>query len=300
MLRGRKPGNFGRTARKRGRQSLVLLSLLLGAALAATPALGSAIVGRNVTHASLTIDRLGRAHVGYLVGGRRKTLVAWGAINARAPGSGLPQVEFRLRYGQGGRGVCLPYDGPPLAWLVEACKAPDGSYWALQSWQRLKPNYGGTVGPWELHLSHWSGPLPQLVVYQNWAYGGVRHIFGRLTYGGEGVYGFRATPHGNPLDSYGRNIYLDTFDSRYGKGWHRENGFLTHHRGQTLGDFCYGFYSHFGHPSGDGTRYRATAEGPGVTPDVMWTASDIGRYNPTVQEQMRSLERSWGDPKCRV
>jgi hypothetical protein len=227
-------------------------------------------------------------------------LVASSAINPRTPNRRVPQVKFRIRYGVGGKGVCRSYDGPPLAWLVKACQAPDGSYWALQSWQRLKPNYGGTKGFWELHLSHWRGPLAQLVIDQNWAYGGVRHIFGRLTYDGVGVYGFSSTPQGNPLDSYGRNIYLDTFDSAYGKGWHRENSFLTHHRGHTLGDFCYGFYPHAGHPSGDGTKYRATVEGPGVTPDVMWEANDIGPLNPTVQDQMRTLERSWGDPKCRV
>jgi energy-coupling factor transporter ATP-binding protein EcfA2 len=127
-----------------------------------------------------------------------------------------------------------------------------------------------------------------------------RRIFGRLTYRGRGVYGFTATGLGAPLDSYGRNIYVDTFNSRYGKGWHRENSFLTHHRGHTLGDFCYGFFPHFGHPTGQGAKYRATAEGPGVTPDVMWAADDIGAFDATVQQQMQSLERSWGDPKCRA
>jgi hypothetical protein len=285
---------------KHFQRSLVLLPLLLIAACSATPAFGSAIIGRNATRPTLSIDRQGRAHVSYYLGGRRVTLAAWGAINARTPSRTVSQVTFQIRYGEGGRGVCLPYDGPPLAWLVKACKAPDGSYWALQSWQRLKPNYGGTRGASELHLSHWRGALPTLVIYQNWAYGNVRHIFGRLTYDGRGVYGFSSTPQGDPLDSYGRNIYVDSFDSAYGKGWHRANGFLTHNRGHTLGDFCYGFYPYAGHPSGDGTKYRATAEGPGVIPDVMWEANDIGPLNPTVQDQMRSLERSWGDPKCRV
>jgi hypothetical protein len=279
---------------------LVVLVVALVAAFIAEPAFASAVIGRDVSRPTLTIDRQGRAAVKYYLGGRRVTLVAWGAINARAPSRHVPQVKFQIRYGERGSGVCLPYDGPPLAWLVKACKAPDGSYWALQSWQRLKPNYGGTQGAWELHLSHWRGPLAQLTIDQNWAYGGVRHIFGRLTYNGVGVYGYNATPQGNPLDSYGRNVYVDTFDSAYGQGWHRENSFLTHHNGQTLGDFCYGFYPHAGHPSGDGTKYRATVEGPGVTPDVMWEANDIGPLNPSVQDQMRSLERSWGDPKCRV
>jgi hypothetical protein len=214
------------------------------------PAFGSAIVGHDVSHATLAIDRHGHAHVTYRVGGRMKVLTASGAINARPPSRSVPQVKFKIRYGQRGHGVCLQYDGPPLAWLLKACKAPDGSYWALQSWVRLKPNYGGKTGAAELHLSHWRGPLAVLTIYQNWAERQYRHLFGRLAYKGRGVYGFKATGHGAPLDSYGRNIYVDTFDSRYGKGWHRENGFLTHHRGRTLGDFCYGFFPHFGHPPG--------------------------------------------------
>lgn len=280
-------------------RSLIFLSLVLIAALAAGPAFGSAIIGRNVSGATLSIDRHGQAHVSYRSGGSKRYLVASGAINARAPSQSRPQVSFRIRYGLAGRGVCLPYDGPQLAWLVKACKAPDGSFWALQTWQRLKPNYGGSQGAWELHLSHWRGPLAQLVIYQNWAYRTYRHLFGRLTYRSRGVYGFKATGTGSPLDSYGRNIYVDTFDSAYGRGWHRENSFLTHHRGKTLGDFCYGFFPHSGHPRGNGTKYRATVEGPGVTPDVMWAQDDIGAYDDAVQQQMQSLERSWGDPKCR-
>jgi hypothetical protein len=282
------------------RRSIVILVSVLVAAFAAGPAFGSAIVGRNVSRATLAIDSHGRAHVSYRSGGRFVALSAWGAINARAPSRFRPQVEFRIRYGVRGSGACRPYDGPPLAWLLKACKAPDGSYWALQSWQRLKPNYGGNRGAWELHLSHWRGPVARLVVYQNWVDRRYRHLFGRLTYRGRGVFGFDATPHGAPLDGYGRNIFVDTFDSAYGSGWHRENSFLTHHRGRTLGDFCYGFFPHFGHPTGKGTKYRATAEGPGVTPDVMWADDDIGTYNGDVQTQMQGLERSWGDPKCRV
>jgi hypothetical protein len=278
---------------------LAVVSLFLLAAFAAPPAFGSAIVGRDVSGATLSIDRQGRAHVSYRSGGGEANLVAWNAINARTPSTRRPQVEFKIRYGVGGKGVCRPYDGPPLAWKLKACKAPDGSYWALQSWVRLKPNYGGTTGARELHLSHWTGALPVLTVYQNWAYKKYRHLFGRLTYRGVGVYGFKATPRGNPLDSYGRNVYVDTYNSRYGKGWHRENGFLTHHRGNTLGDFCYGFFPHGSHPEGNGTKYRATVEGPGVTPDVMWAADDIGRYDASVQASQQAIERSYGDPKCR-
>jgi len=282
------------------RRGLLLFALLLIAAFAAGPAFGSAIIGRDVSHATLAIDRHGHAHVTYRVGGRTTALTASGAINARAPNRSVPQVKFTIRYGRRGNGACLQYDGPPLAWLLEACKAPDGSYWALQSWVRLKPNYGGTTGATELHLSHWRGPLAVLTIYENWAERRYRHLFGRLTYRGRGVYGFEATGRGAPLDSYGRNIYVDTFDSRYGRGWHRENSFLTHHRGKTLGDFCYGFFPHGSHPPGQGTKYRATVEGPGVTPDVMWAADDAGPYDASVQATQQALERSWGDPKCRT
>ena len=40
------------------------------------------------------------------------------------------------------RNACLPATGPPLAWVVTACTASDGSHWALQAWQRELPNYG--------------------------------------------------------------------------------------------------------------------------------------------------------------
>ena len=41
------------------------------------------------------------------------------------------------------------------------------------------------------------------------------------------MHGFRVTPQGNPLDDYGRNLFVDTLDSRYGAGWRRENSFLA-------------------------------------------------------------------------
>ena len=52
---------------------------------------------------------------------------------------------------------------------MAACKAPDGSYWALQAWQPYLPHRG--YPPWlprqtqfELHISHWTGQLAQLEV----------------------------------------------------------------------------------------------------------------------------------------
>ncbi len=44
------------------------------------------------------------------------------------------------------RDACRPYDGPALPLLITACKAPDGTYWALQAWQRNLPMRG--FEPW--------------------------------------------------------------------------------------------------------------------------------------------------------
>ena len=69
---------------------------------------------------------------------------------------------------------------------------------------------------------------------------------------------------------------MDTFGSAYGAGWKRENSFLTH---RPNGTFCYGFYPHGNHPSGKGTKYRATVIGPGVTPDILWQGNAPGPYD---------------------
>ena len=78
---------------------------------------------------------------------------------------------------------------------MAACAAPDGSYWALQAWQRTLPDLG--MLPWlstqrttELHLSHWSGAVATLEAWTDWIYSGrFHHLFGRLTYDGQPVYG---------------------------------------------------------------------------------------------------------------
>ena len=98
----------------------------------------------------------------------------------------------------------------------------------------------------------------------------------------------RSTPDGQPLDTFGRNLYVDTLDSVYGAGWKRENSFLTH---TGTGAFCYSVNPHGAHPSGKGTAYRATIIGPGVTPDVMWQGAAPRAYDKatrTARERRRS------------
>jgi len=289
------------------RRSFVLVAAVI--TLVTAPAAGaSQLLDDNPSGVALAVNGKGEALVTYTKAGKEKRILAWGAINALPPTRGGKQVEFKLDY-SGGYGkyhstywktfgtTCLPYDGPQLAWVVKACKAPDGSYWALQSWQRKLPNYGvpasGPAAGWELHLSHWTGALPVLTVTMDQA----DHLFGSFTLHRKGVYGFGATTSGVPLDSFGRNIYIDTFDSAYGSGWKRENSFLTHATG---GTFCYLFAKHGTRPSGSGTQYRASVIGPGVTPDVMWSGPAPARATAAARAKSAAAIRAMGDPSCRA
>jgi hypothetical protein len=270
---------------------------------AAQPASASQRLTRSSYNISLKVDSKGHAVVYYTRAGKRYHPVVWGAINAR-PSSmyPTPQVKFRIDYSGGTqrlgyplwktiRNVCRPYSGPRLPWLVTACTAPNGSHWAIQRFRRLLPGYG--VKPWlwyqplwEIHISHWEGPLPKLEVYQDWVYSvRRRELFGRLTYQGKPVYGFSATRAGVPQDSYGRLVSVDTYNSPYGSGWKRENSFLTQRPG---GNWCYHFVPHNPpswypssalRPPGVGSMFRVTAGGPGVTPFVRWTGRSLPAYD---------------------
>jgi hypothetical protein len=282
------------------------------AVVAVTPiAQASELIDRNVSRPTLAVSADGKALITYRAQGKLHRVLAWGATNAIAPTRGRAQVKFKLDY-SGGWGTfrspvwkgfensCQAYDGPELHWLLAACTAPDGSYWALQSWQRMLPNYGLAPTPkqavWELRLSHWTGDLPVLEVSTNWAYRRFDHIFGRFSYLGNPVFGFRSTAAGVPLDTFGRNLYVDTFDSAYGKGWKRENSFLMHTRS---GAFCYGFFKHGKRPVGKGERYRATIIGPGVTPDIFWESAAPGPYSRELDSAANDLIRGLGSSTCK-
>jgi hypothetical protein len=294
-------------------RALVLLASLAGAAVLAQTAQASQLVDRNASDVKLAVNAQGEALLTYSAGGKLKHVLAWGAVNAVAPTRARAQVELQLDYA-GGYGkykrnywqtfgsACGAYDGEPLAWSVAVCKAPDGSYWALQAWQRGLPNYGLAPSPeqaaWELHLSHWTGEVPQLTIKTDWAYRRFDHLYGSFTYNGGGVFGFKSTRTGVPQDSFGRNLYVDTFGAPYGAGWKRENSFLTHGTG---GTFCYGFYPHAGRPPGKGTKYRATIIGPGVTPDVMWEGAAPGAYDQSADLAANNEQKAtYADRICKV
>jgi hypothetical protein len=275
-------------------------ALVLVPAAAASESLGDV----NVKNLSLTVNGNGKALLTYTrEDGRRREVLVWGAMNARPPSRVVPQVAFHFDYSGGLRTLghraalhfqnrCRPYDGPPLAFVVTACTAPDGSYWAVQSWQRLLPMRGFT--PWlpgqaayEVHVSHWSGPPADFQVSQNWTYDGRwQGLFGRLTYDGQPVYGFKTPSSTRRGDSYARYVYIDAHDSVYGTGWRHDAGKVLH---VGNGAFCYSFVPQVppaGYPDhrprgpAIGDMHRATVMGPGVTPDVQWVGPPLGAFDP--------------------
>ena len=296
------------------RRTALAIVVVLTAVFAAS-ASASQLIDRNASGVKLAVNAKGEAMLTYTSAGKVKHVLAWGAVNAIAPTQARAQVAFKLDY-SGGYGkyrsdywktfgkACGAYSGPNLNWLVRGvrpCTAPDGSSWAVQAWQRALPNYG--VAPtavqavWELRLSHWTGQIGSLSIETDWAWHQWDHLFGTFLYGGSPVHGFRSTPGGQPLDSFGRNVYVDTLDSAYGHGWKRENSFLAHN---PSGVFCYSVNPHGSHPAGKGTRYRATVIGPGVTPDVTWEGASPGPYDKSVDLIANDDIAQLGDTLCRA
>jgi hypothetical protein len=304
----------------------LLTALAVVAALGALPAAAQAsqrLSDVNVSDVSLQVNARGEALIAYRTqSGARRHVLAWGAENAVAPNPGVPQQAFQLDYAGGWRkykrsisasfqGACKTYDGPALVYLIAACDAPDGSYWAVQSWQRVLPLRGVEPfapgqGSWELHLSHWTGPLATLEVSPHWTYGNsLQGLFGRLLYDGSPVYGVH-TPSTSKGDRNARYFYIDTFDSAYGPGWRRDGAKVTH---RPNGGFCYTFAplasAPAGYPSvptvsGLGERSRVTVMGPGVTPDVQWEGEALGDYDAGAEKRFAELFDQWigDDPAC--
>jgi hypothetical protein len=291
---------------------VVVIGVLAAAALAPTAA-SSNLIDRDAIGVRLIVTRDGAAHLLYTARGKAQHVVAWGAINADFPTRGKKQVEFKVNYSGGWRtpyfvkdpsslvNTCGRYDGPKLPFFVVGCRARDGSYWAIQSWQRMLPNLGVKAPPdlavHELRLSHWKGPLPVLTVGRDWAYAGKwQHLYGSLKYLGRPMYGFGTTRYGAPTDNWGDLIYLDTFNSPWGRGWRRVDSFVSHN---PKGIFCYVLSDKHGRPAGAGSKYRMTAVGPGVLPDVVWRGRSLGAYNARIDAEADAEQRrSYTDGTC--
>jgi hypothetical protein len=286
---------------------LLLPAVLAAALLAAAPTAGaSTLVDRHATGVKLAANKKGVALLTYRTLGKKMRVLAYGAIN-------MSRLRLKLDYSGGWgskvadwktfKNQCGRYKGPPLQYLTTACTMPDGSHWAVQQWVRIKPNFGGKRGDRELRISHWKGAVAELRIHSDWSkYHDGRgnrwhHMFGTYTYRGKGVFGKRTTRLGNPLDDLGRNVYIESLDSDYGRGWLRVNGFVAR---RPMGQFCF----EFGPKKGFGpraeaftgrsraNRYRAAVIGPGVTPDVFVSFEGPGDvFDPVFEEQMNQLQR---------
>lgn len=290
-------------------------AFLAAVVFAAVPAGASAslILGdRDVSSPTIEVNRSGIALVQYATkSGVERHVLVRGAVNGVANPTVAPaQQTFRIDYSGGWkseknprywrtfRDACTRYDGPALPFFVTGCKAPDGSYWALQEWQRNLPVHGYPA--WtdqqkavELHVSHWRGELPVLEVDRHWTYGNAQQgFFGRLTYLGRPVYGTR-TASGGTLDPFARNVSIDTFNSDYGPGWRHDTAIATH---AGSGGFCYSFVPQAPPPGYPGTKargnglgqeYRVSVMGPGVMPIIQWKGKRLTRFDAAAQAAAR-------------
>jgi hypothetical protein len=278
---------------------MAVLSLLGCAAVFghAPSARAAQIIDRDTTGVSLKVDANGTALVIYHAGGAARHVLLWGAVNrgtifSRDYSGGWKSHRADYKHFHD---ACAPYTGPTLELAVAACDAPDGSYWALQEWPRLWANYGGHSAVRELYISHWTGALAVLTIDTDWGYHGRwQHLFGTFSYDGTAVFGLAHTRAGVPTDALGRNVYIDSLGAR----WSRVNSFLTHRQ---TGGFCYLFSPHEGH-TGTGSAYRATANGPGVTPLVRVAFAPPGAYSETTEAQANAAQRQMlgDDPACKI
>jgi hypothetical protein len=223
--------------------------LLLGAVLV-VPGTASASmrVASNARHATLKVVAGGAAEVDWVqAGGGRGSVVIY------------PNGSRRFGAHLKGRDVSFATTDVSLPMARVTKQTPNGRYWALQAWRRLR------TGPVELRFSRWQGAPTLLTLDAVCCKWRSENIVGQATFHGRPIYGYRATRTGNPLDKYGRNVYLDTY--RHNR-WQRMMGILTH---RPTGKF-----SLWIRPYWRGTAYRGRIIGPNwgrtLAPDAQASA----------------------------
>ena len=176
--------------------------------------------------------------------------------------------------------------------VVAACKAPDGSYWALQSWQRIQPLRGLPRVQARAHEVR-AAPLALARAARRARGLAELDLRGPLArrlrtpaVRGRAVRGYK-TPNQAAYDPYARFFYIDTLNSPAGSGWKRASAVVTR---VPTGAFCLTFVplpappGYPGppgkiYPSAAGDRHRVTVMGPGVTPVLRWEGAALGRYD---------------------
>ena len=265
----------------------------------------STLIDRNASGVTLQVDGSGpgAAHLpraaarrGTCSPGARSTRSLRRPAGVRSTSGSTTRAAGAARGRTCGRRSSTPAArtrGRALAWRVTACTARDGSHWALQSWQRMLPNYGLTPtakqAVWELRLSHWSGELPVLTVNTNWAYRRYDHLFGTFTYDGAPVHGFSLDGAGQPARHLRPQPLRGHASTRptAAAGSARTASSCTRARATSVTASIRTAYG----PAGNGQRYRATIIGPGVTPDVMWQGTPLGAYDPELDRQLADVQR---------
>lgn len=186
---------------------VVLLAVLLAALAAPAGASASIKVAGNAHKAVFRVNANGVATVYWRTStGRLRTAVV-GRRGKITWGKTAP-----------GRDVSHPTKEVRIPMKVALRKTPDGRYWALQDWRRLK------TGPRELRLSRWRGKPTRLELWTHCCKWKSEIVRGRATFHGKPIVGYESTPQGVPLDGLGRNVYIDSM--RGGK-WVRLMGILT-------------------------------------------------------------------------
>jgi hypothetical protein len=211
------------------------------AGLAPAAASASLLLARTTSAETLRVDARGRA------------LVTWreGATKRRAV---IASDRAVYQGGSIGKAAGIAVT-PTIPLAVVQIALPNGTQVALQKLQRLGNH--GSLGPVELRYSRWRGEATRLSLTGEWTADGRRmRICGTATYHGTPFYGLKHTIKGNPLDAYGRNVYIDTLRS---SGWYRIFGVLTRPRGFAL---------MVSKPEWIGTAYRAVVPGPNLAGDL--------------------------------
>lgn len=186
---------------------VALLVVLLAALVAPTGASASIKIASNAHKAVFRVNANGVATVYWRTGSGTLRTAVVGRRGKITWGKTAP-----------GREVSRPTNKVRIPMKVALRQTPDGRFWALQNWRRLK------TGPMELRLSRWRGKPTLLELSTFCCKWKSEVVRGRATYHGKPIVGYKSTPQGVPLDGLGRNVYIDSM--RGGK-WMRLMGILT-------------------------------------------------------------------------
>src|ERR671930_130165 len=207
--------------------------VILAALVVPGRAAASIMVASWARTPTLKVMAGGAAEVDWTSGGRRHSVVIY-RNGARRYGAHLK-----------GRDVSFPTTAVSVPLALAVRQTPNGSFWALQAWRRLR------TGPLELRFSRWQGVATTLTLQAVCCKWRSENVVGQATFHGRPFCGGHATSTGVPLDRFGRNVYLDTLR---GGAWRRMMGILTHRNT--------GRFSLWIRPNWLGTAYRGTIIGP--------------------------------------